>query len=304
MRRNATFAVFGVGLLVLAAGIIKVLPGGIGTGAALMFWGLLMFGLSFIPRPEIEADAPPPMSAFERILGLFYMPGQVFRNLRVHPRWLVALLVITLFSSIYTIAFTKRITPERMAAQVFDKMQEKGWMTADIAAKQKEEQVAAAKSPVQVAEGVVKSVVGWFCFFAFLGAVFLLLILVFGGKINYWQAVSVAAHAALPVIVIKKTLSMVLLYLKDPADIHPLLGGDGLVTDNLGILFSPSEHPAFYVMASAIGVLAIYGYWLNATGLKNAGTKVSSGAAWGATLTITIIAVLFGAVWVSIFPVL
>lgn len=303
----APVAIFGV--VVILSGILKVykgaaVPGAIGTGAAFLFFAALLFGLSFIPRPVLEPDAPPPMSAFERIIGLFYQPSAVFRNLRVHPRWLVAILLVTLFTSVYSIAFTKRVGAEKIAAQVYDKLEEKGWMQHEQAQKQKQDQIMAATVPIMIAEGVGKSVVGAFALAAFISGVFMLLVLMFGGKINYWQAFSVAAHAGLPVVVIKKSLSLLLLYLKDPIDIHPLLGQDGLVMDNLGLLVSPTDHPALYVIASVIGVLALYGLWLNATGLHNAGTKVSKGAAWGVTLTVTVVAVLLGAVWVSIFPVL
>lgn len=304
MRRTLTYVVAVVGLLVLVAGIVKVLPGGIGLGVILILWGLALFGLSFVPWPAIEGDVPPPLSGFERITGLFYMPATVFRNLRFHPRWLVAILIASILSSAYTVAFTKRVGAERIAAQVFDKMEEKGWMTHDIAVKQKQDQVNEANSRVMQAESFVKGIIGGFFLMALLGGVYLLLVMIFGGKMNYWQAISVVSHAAVPVIVIKKVLSFVLLYIKDPIDIHPLLGQDSLVQDNLGILFNPSVNPTLYILASTVGVLSLYGLWLNATGLKNAGTKVSTGAAWGTTIVVFVVAIGLAIGWTTLFPVL
>src|SRR5207249_8060186 len=40
---------FVIGVIVCVAGIIKLIPGGIGTGAAFAFWGILLFAYSFIP---------------------------------------------------------------------------------------------------------------------------------------------------------------------------------------------------------------------------------------------------------------
>ena len=80
MNRTVASVVFGVGVIVLIAGVAKILPGGMFTGGALAFLGALFFALSFIPRPEAEPNAPAPLSAFERISGLFFEPSRVFET--------------------------------------------------------------------------------------------------------------------------------------------------------------------------------------------------------------------------------
>ena len=81
----------------------------------------------------------------------------------------------------------------------------------------------------------------------------MVLALIFGGKLNYWQAFCVVVYSVLPVMVIDKALSLVLLYLKSPDDIEPLKGQRGLVRADLGILFKASEHPYLYVLGSFLG---------------------------------------------------
>lgn len=93
-----------------------------------------------------------------------------------------------------------------------------------------------------------------------------------------------------------------LLYVKSPEDIHPILGQETLVQDNLGVLVSPANHPVIFVLASAIGVLSFYALWLKATGLRNAGTKVSKGTAWGVALTMWILGVLLITGITALFP--
>src|SRR5438067_8494188 len=83
---------FVIGLIILVLGVVKVIPGGIGTGAAFGFWGLLLFGFSFIPLPKTKGDEEPPMSGIAKLTGVFFEPSRVFRNLRSHPRWLPAFL--------------------------------------------------------------------------------------------------------------------------------------------------------------------------------------------------------------------
>ncbi len=102
---------------------------------------------------------------------------------------------------------------------------------------------------------------------AIIAALSLLGILAFGGRINFWQALAVTFYSALPVVVIQKLLGLVILYLKSPDDLHPILNQETTLQDNLGILFSPADHPVLFVMASFIGLTSFYGLWLRAKGL-------------------------------------
>lgn len=293
VRRSYALVLLGLGIVVVAAGLLKVLPNTvIVIGAGLAFFGLLLTGLSFVPRPAPAPDAPAPLSPFDRIAGLFYEPSRVFQNLRAHPRWLTALLIVALVNFVYSVAFTRRVTPERIAEHTSEKVVEAGFVPADKAGQMKEEQIRAATDPVSVWGGSVNQVVLTFVVLCAVAGLYLLGVLAFGGRLNFWQALAVATHAALPVVVISQLVSLLLLYLKDPADIHPVLGASGLVQDNLGILFKPAEHPVLYTVGASIGVLSFYGLWLTATGLKNAGERVSPSAAWSVAIAMWVVALI------------
>ena len=118
---------------------------------------------------------------------------------------------------------------------------------------------------------------------------------------NFWQAFAAVLYSYVPLAVISKAVSLVILFIKSPDDIHPLLGQETLLHDNLGILFSPAEHPVLYVLGTAIGVLSFYGLWLRAKGLANAGTKVSSAAAWGVAITLWVLGLGIGMILASLF---
>jgi hypothetical protein len=137
---------------------------------------------------------------------------------------------------------------------------------------------------------------------AFVAALYLLGMLAFGGRMNFWQAFSVAIYSALPATIILKLISLVLLYIKSPEDIHPILNSDNLVQDNLGILFDPAAHPVLFVAASFIGLTAFYRLWLTATGLRNGSYRASSGAAWGVTITLWILVLILAMGGAAIFP--
>jgi Yip1 domain len=297
-------AFFVLGLLVLGAGVAKIVPTGISTGGAICFFGILLFVFSFIPLPVIP-DAEPPLSFFDRITGIFYEPTRVFRNLRIHPRWVGPFVVLVVLSTIYSFAFVQRITPERIVdfmTQKISEMPPPFTPPPQAIERMRNDQMSALKNPVERIGGVIKTSVGLFVLGAFVAALCLLGVLVFGGRINYWQALAVVFHAWLPVMVIQKLLGLVILYLKAPEDLHPVLNQDTTLQDNLGILLSPANHPVLFVLLSFIGLTWFYLVWLRAKGLRFAGTKVSSSAAWGVSIMIYILTMLFVTIWTSLFP--
>ncbi|HLE62945.1 MAG TPA: YIP1 family protein [Pyrinomonadaceae bacterium] len=300
--RIPAIVLFVLGLLILTGGVAKFIPGGISSGGALCFWGLLLFGLSFVRLPRTVKDSPPALSTMERITGIFYEPTRVFKSVGAHPRWLAAFLIIAFLNIGYAVAFRQRLTPERIAAHVTDKMAQTPFIPPEVVERAKVEQLEELKNPVQQAGSAVKSMVGLFAYFAFIAALLFLGVLVFGGKINYWQSFVAAIYAALPISIIQRVLSFVLLYLKSPDEIHPILGQETLVQDNLGVLFSPAESPVLFVIASAFGLLAFYALWLRATGLRNAGEKVSKSAAWGTAIVLWVLGMVLVVIFTALFP--
>jgi hypothetical protein len=299
--RPVAIGLFVLGLLLAGAGVANFLPGGIGTGATFAFWGILLFALSFIPLPQVKADEPP-MSGVQKIVGIFFEPTRVFRNLRAHPYWLAAFLVIGIAQVVYSTAFVSRLTPEVIVEFTMRKLEESPIKPPPEAMeKAKADALQQAKQPIQRVQTAAKSFFGVFVFTCFLTALCLLGVLAFGGRINFWQAFAATLYSFLPVEVITKLLSLIILFIKAPEDVHPILGAQTLVQDNLGVLFTPAEHPALFVLGASIGVLSFYGLWLRAKGLANAGTKVSSSAAWGVTLTIFVLGLIFGMIFATLF---
>jgi hypothetical protein len=264
---------------------------------------LLLFAFSFIPLPQSKGDEEPAMSGLQKVFGVFYEPTRVFRNLRAHPHWLAAFLVIATVSAIYTAAFVQRLTPERIVDYTMDKLEQSPIKPPpDQMAKAKDDALQAAKQPIQRVEAVAKSFVGVFVFVCFVAALCLLGVLAFGGRINFWQAFAAVFYAYLPIAVVGKLISLVILFVKSPEDIHPILGQETLVQDNLGILFKAAEHPVLFVLGSSIGVLSFYTLWLKAKALANAGQKVSSTAGWSVSITLWVLGLLIGLVFASLFP--
>src|ERR1700752_1734144 len=296
--------VFVLGLIFVGGGLAKLLAGGAGTGAALCFLGVVLFALSFIRLPLLP-NPEPPLSWFERVTGIFYEPSRVFRNLRFHPAWIGAFLAIWVLTTIYSTAFVQRITPERIVDHTIEKVGQMGAFAPPPEAmnQMRVDQLDALKNPVQRVGGALKSLVGIFVLSGLLPAALILLgVLVFGGRINFWQSLAVVFYSALPVIAIQKILGLVILYLKSPDDLHPILNQETTLQDNLGILLTPAEHPVLFVIASFIGLTSFYWLWLRAKGIHFAGTRVSKGQGWGVAITLWLLLLIFVVIIPALFP--
>ncbi len=291
-----------VGIIVAVLGIVGVVTGGAGTGGAFCALGILFVGFSFMRLPAVP-NPPPKMSTVGTLTGIFFEPTSVFRNLRAHPQFMAACIIAGLLNGIYVAAFVHRITPERIINFTVDKLEESPIKPPPEAlAKMRTEGVEQQKAVGQQIGNVLKAVVSHFFGVAFIAALCLLGVLAFGGRMHYWQTYAVVAYAAVPVTLIQKGISFIILYLKSPDDIHPILGQESLVYDNLGLLVSGKDHPVLYVIATTIGVITFYRLWLGAVGLREGGYKVSSTAAWGVTITLAVIGLLFGMAIAVIFP--
>ena len=302
--RPVAIGIMAVGLIVLLGGISGFIPGGTTTGAAMCFFGVLLMAFSFIPLPVVpEPDEP--LSFFDKVTGVFYEPSRIFRNLRSHPTWAGAFAILCVLTAIYSFAFVQRITPERIVDHTTTKLSEMGPPFAPPPDKLQEirtQQLQALKNPPERIGTTVRQFVGLFVAMSIFAALSLLGIVAFGGKMNFWQALAVTIFSALPIVVIQKVLGLLILYLKSPDDLHPILNQETTLQDNLGILFSAAEHPVLFVIASFIGLTSFYGLWLRAKGLHMGATRVGKGAAWGVAIMLWVLGLLLITIITALFP--
>jgi hypothetical protein len=304
MRRIVGIIIFALGILFLVAGLTRVVQGVTGISIFAIFIGLAVFGLSFIPQPDSGPEAPPPLPPADRVTGVFYEPDRVFKNLRYHPRWLAAFLVIVVFSLTYQLAFTQRVTPERIAGEMADKVIESGWLqNSPISPEEfKARRIEEAKAPIGRVTNALGLIGGTLVFMLLLAGLYLLCVMAFGGRINFWQSLSVATYGSLPPVVISTILSLILLYVKSPEDIDATKGSRGLARADLGLLFVPAQHPLLFVIGSFIGVFSIYGWWVTVSGIHNTATKISKASAWTIALLLWLLGLVLVLILSAIFP--
>jgi hypothetical protein len=214
---------------------------------------------------------------------------------------------MTIASVIFANLFVYRLGAERVANYAIDKTLEMSMVQNSEEARKNVEAsrpqaVADAKDPVVRAGQAVTGFVGATFWYAFLGLVFFLFAMAMGGKMNFWQGFAAAVYASFPVSIIRWLLSGIILFIKDPTDIHPITGQTSLIQDNLNFLVKAADHPVLYTLLGSLSLLWFYWIWMNATGIKNAGERVSSSTGWTAALTVYAVLVILLAGLALLFP--
>ncbi len=305
--RITGIVIFLFGLLLLLANLRFGVPTGKGLGILGMVVGAAFIGLSFVPGPRPAAGAPQPLSTLDTLTKIFYEPEPVFKNLKHHPRWLAALLVLGLAGAVYQFAVVQRLGPERIADDMATRIIDGGFLQgAPISPDDfRQMQIAQAvkTSGVDQIFQPVGAVAGAALFMLIVASLYLLAVLAFGGRMNFWQAVSVSVYAALPPAIILTVLNLILLYSQSVDNIVPLKAAQqNLARADLGLLFSAVDHPALYTLASFIGLFSIYRLWLTASGLRTVADKIKSGSAWSITLILWFFGALLAALLAVFFP--
>jgi hypothetical protein len=305
MNRIVGIVILVLGVLLLVAHFVlkmQDVPAGFGITTTLI--GAAVFGLSFIRQTEPGPNAPNPLSPADRVTRVFYEPEPVFKNLRFYPRWLAAFLVIAVFVIVYQVAYTQRLGVAKITSDNLDRAIAGGFIPQENADQIKAAVIAQAEHQGIVAKviGPLQSVNGFFIITLLLAAVYLLCVMAFGGKINFFQSLAIATYSALPPFVISMILSLVLLYVKSPDDLEALRVQRGLARADLGLLISAASHPYIYTIASFIGIFNLYGWWLSATGLRQTGEKISSGSAWTIVFLVWMLGVLLLLVGAMLAP--
>ena len=301
--RMIGIVVLGLGVLIVIGGVAKLVAGGLSTGGMLCLLGVILVALSFIRLPAVP-EKEGPLSFGQKVTGIFFEPSRVFRSLREHPQWLGAFVLVCALTAAYNFAFIQRITPERVVDHTIQKLSEMGPPFAPPPAQlenMKTQQLQSFRNPVERVGGFIKSFVMLYIVGAIVAGISMLGILIFGGRINFWQSLAVTFWAWLPPVLIQKVLGLVILYLKSPDDLHPILNQETMLQDNLGILLSPAEHPVLFVIASLFGLTSFYLVWLRAKGLHLGATRASSSAGWGVAILIFVLTLIMVTIFTALF---
>ena len=198
------------------------------------------------PDPPSPADPKP--SAFQRIGGVLFSPGETFESIARRPDWVVPFLIIIGLALIGGIALGTRLDFHALARDAMDANPKTAEMPADAAETATKFMAASMKigsflAPVLTAIGIFLT-----------AGVLQLAFRLFGGEGTFKQALAVTNYAWMP-RAIKGILGLIVILSRESVDIFTL---QNPVMSNLGFLFAPKDHPLGFALASSLDVFSIW----------------------------------------------
>ncbi len=223
-----------------------------------------------------QPSSAAPMTESARLAGIFWEPRPVFADLADRPRWLVPILLLTVLTLAYLISFSRIVGWDTYLEQQMSRRTQAGERLAQLSPEQREVVMDAQIKVVRVM-AYVSGVLGVAGSALAVAAVLLGVFRLFGGvSIRFRQVFSIVSYSFLP-SGLKTILSLLVLFLKDPADFNltnPL-------PSNPGFFLDPSGASAWMrTLATAADVFTIWVLLLAALGLSAAaGKKMTFGRA-------------------------
>lgn len=237
------------------------------------------------PRFNPQPDPPKVMSTAQTLTSIFFEPGETFLALKVRPRFLIAGLLTVVFFMAYYMTFVSRVGSETIARAQIEQRQ------PDATPEQIEQGLAMQNSPIIKVVTYASFPLVFAIMFAAGAGLYLLGTMLMGKSMSYKQALSVWVYSSYPPTIVYVVVNILLLFLKSPGDIDPTAINSGIARANPSILVDTKTQPMLATILGSFDLIAFYGLFLGAVGLKTF-AKLSSGSAWAIVLGIWFVGLL------------
>ncbi|MBV6497097.1 MAG: YIP1 family protein [Acidobacteria bacterium ACB1] len=250
------------------------------------------------PPPPEKIDAPETaqMSEIGTVTNIFIEPGKVFEDLNRKPRFLIAGILSIICMMIFQVAFIQKIGFEKIARARIES--NKGM--ADMPKEQKETIIAQQTGPIAQTIGYVVLPVAMIIFFLIGGLLYWLGANALGGRATFGRGLAVWIYSGWPSAVLFLIANLLVLFLKDPADIDLTSTQQGLVQAGPAMLVGAKSQPVLHALLSAFDLFQIIGWVLAAIGLQKV-AKLKAGSAWTVVILIALIGISLRVVGALIF---
>lgn len=245
------------------------------------------------PQPE----PPAPQSFFSRLIGVFFSPGETFKEIGLAPNVLVPLLVLALIGAVGSWVLVSRVGVEKFTTQGIEKAVQDGKITQEQADQQIEGMRKAA--PYIKASFPVIGFVFSILFALIIAGLAKLVSMMFGVENEFKPLLAVATYSMLAVGIVSTILMAILLNLKPVEEIdirNPIGSNLTALLEISGITLPKFLHYLFsYVDVFYIWRVILVGIGCAAVSRR---LKASTGITYAAM--VAVIFALLGAAWGAI----
>jgi hypothetical protein len=238
------------------------------------------------PDPgTFEASPPPPQESLgelARLVGVFVSPAETFADIARKPSFIVPLLIVMVLGLVSSQIVVNRVGLENIIRKQIEKSSRaqeasKAQLEAGVEMGMKIGRITQYLNPVFIAAGV--AIVA--------GLLLLMANFVFGGSATYKQLMAATCFAWVPPVLVSSVLTVVIVMLKDPADIDI----ENLLVTNLGVIVSAETSKFLHRLAVSLDLVSFWQIWLLGSGIA-ASAKLKTGKAMTAVIIPWVVYVL------------
>lgn len=256
--------------------------------------------LSYISHPTNVEPEQAPQNLISRLFGVWFSPGEAFTEIGRAPRILIPALLLFVLAGATNYLVIDRYGYENVARKQMESMVNAGWITQDKADELIREELAPSKvSAGKIQSGVLGAV--WIVvLLTIMAGLFKAFTLMMGRGNRFKQIYSVTAYAYLATTLISTVVTLILIYLKDPADLDIY----NPVASNLGAILPMmvEDLPKFVLgLASFVDVFVIWNLILLAIGYAAITHKMKKGTAVVFLVILYVIGAFVWAGFLSLF---
>lgn len=244
------------------------------------------------PPPENfddeEEKLAPEMSEAATLGNIFFEPGRTFEDLRRKPRFILALAIIIVISTVFQFVFVSRMGEERMRRAVVEQM-DKNPQMQNASAEQRQQGI---EMGLKIG-GFIRYLIPVFVLVFFLigGLIYWLATKAVGGSMNFMHGVSAWVYSSFPPTIVMMLANFLILFLKSPDEIDVSASQRGLVHANPSLFIDGKETPVLATLLSTFDFFQIWGWILAAVALRKMG-KISAGSAWAIVIILGLIGIV------------
>jgi hypothetical protein len=250
--------------------------------------------------PENIVDVPAPQNFFSRLIGVYFSPGETFKEIGLAPKIVMPLIVLALVGALVGIVMAQRLDTVKIASMGIEKAVADGKMTPEQAAPQleamrKNETLIKASFPLF---GILGSLITVFA----VAGVFKLVSLILGTENTFMPILAVTLYAFLAISIISSVVFVVILFLKSPDEID-IQNPIGSNLGSLLTLFLSKESVPKFILAFAnwIDVFSIWRLSLLAIGYAAVSRRLKTASAFTTLVVLYLGAALIAATWATLF---
>lgn len=231
------------------------------------------------PSPSAPMPAAAePKGFLSRLSGVYFSPGETFKEIGLAPRVLVPIIALVIVGLLVAVALTARLDLGAMMADNFSKQVADGKMTQEQVARALPMATTIAKVNIFVfgsLGGLIASLV--------VAGVFKLASLALGAENTYKQLLAVTLYSFLAVSIVSSVVFVILLFLK-PTDEMTFDNLNNVVGSNLGALLTMAMGkdalPKFVVaLAQRVDLFSIWIIALLSIGYAAVSRRLKTGTA-------------------------